>query len=60
MGGVERELDVGRRGAGNLAEPLTGDRARVVEILALDRRDPFAADEIVVAIADQNLLRDLV
>ena len=60
MRGIERELDVGRRGAGDLTEPLAGDRARIVEILAFDRRDPFSADEIVVAVADQNLLRDLV
>jgi hypothetical protein len=60
VGGVQRELDVGRRGTGNLAEPLTGDRARIVKILAFDRRHPFSADEVVIAIPDQNLFRDLV
>ena len=33
---------------------------QIVEILALDRRNPFAADEVVIAITDQNLFRDLV
>ena len=58
VGGIEREFDVGRRGARHLAELLAGDRARIVEVASLDRRDPFAADEIVVAVADQNLLGD--
>jgi hypothetical protein len=55
MGRVERELDVGGRGAGNLAKLVAGDRARIVEIAAFDGGDPFAADEIVVAVANENL-----
>ena len=47
--GVEGELDVGGLRAGDLADRLAGDGADIVEILAGDRRDPFAADEIVVA-----------
>ncbi len=46
---VERKLDVGRLRAGDLAHRLAGDRADIVEILAGDRRYPFAADEILVA-----------
>jgi hypothetical protein len=53
---IKRELDVSRRGARDLTQPLAGDWARIIEILAFDRRDPLPADEIVVAFADQNLL----
>ena len=31
-----------------------GDRGRVVEVLAVDRRDPLAADEVVVASAQRE------
>ena len=51
MGGVERKLDIGGLRTGDLTHRLAGDGADIVEILAVDRRDPFAADEIVVAIA---------
>ena len=56
MRGVEREFDILRRRARHLAERLAGDRADIVEILAFDRRDPFAADEIVIAFAERDLL----
>ena len=49
MRGVERELDIGGLRAGDLADRLAGDRADIVEIIAVDRRHPFAADEILVA-----------
>ena len=60
MGGVERELDVSRRRARDRAQPLTGDRARVVEIAPLDRGDPLAADEVAVFVADEAARRNLV
>src|SRR6478672_8990730 len=47
--GVERKLDVGGLRARDLAHHLAGDRAYIVEIAAVDRGDPLAADEIVVA-----------
>ena len=49
MRGIERKLDVGCLRAGDLADGLAGNRADIVEIIAFDRRHPFAADEIVVA-----------
>ena len=58
--GVERQLDVGGGGAGHRAELLAGDRARIVKILAFNGSDPFAADEIVVAFADEECFRNLV
>ena len=51
VGGVERKLDIAGLRTGDLTHRLAGDGADIVEILAVDRRDPFAADEIVVAIA---------
>ncbi len=54
--GVQRQFDVFGRRACHLAERLAGDRAYVVEVLAFDRRDPFAADEIVIAFAKSDLL----
>src|SRR5262249_20832416 len=48
MRGVKRKLDVSGLGARDLAYRLAGDRADIVEILAIDRRHPLAADEIVV------------
>ena len=46
--GVERELDVRGLRPRDLAHRLAGHRADIFEILAFDRRDPFAADEVVV------------
>ena len=46
---VERELDVCGAAIGDLTDRLAGDRADIVEIAAVDRRHPFAADEILVA-----------
>ena len=47
--GIQRLLDVGLVERGHLAERLAGDRRRVLEIAALDRRDPLAPDEVVVS-----------
>jgi ParB family chromosome partitioning protein len=46
--GVEREVDVFFGRARDLAEHAPGHRRDVFEILALDRRNPLAADEVVV------------
>ena len=54
MRGVERKLDVGGLRAGDLADRLAGNGADIVEILAVDRRHPFAADEIFVARAQRH------
>ena len=48
MGGVERQLDVFGGRAGGLGVDLAVDRRDDVEVLALDRGDPLAADEVVV------------
>jgi hypothetical protein len=58
VGGVERQFDVGRRGARHRAKLLAGDRRRIIEVASLFRGHPFAADEIVVSIPDQNLFGD--
>ena len=49
--GVEREVDVGFLTARDLAEHLAGDGGDVVEVLAVHRGDPVAADVVVVALA---------
>ncbi|MOA31425.1 hypothetical protein D3C78_1525820 [compost metagenome] len=49
VGGVQRQLDVGLVGAGDLAQRLAGDRGQVFEVAAIDRRQPAATDEVVVA-----------
>ncbi len=49
VGGVEGDLDVLRARPGDLADDLAVDRRGVLEVLALHRRDPLAADEILVA-----------
>jgi ParB family chromosome partitioning protein len=46
--GVEREFDVFRGRARDLGVDLAVDGADDVEVLALDRRNPFAADEVVL------------
>jgi hypothetical protein len=55
VGRVERQFDVGGRGARHRAELLARDRTRIVEVASFDRGHPFAADEIVVAVPDQDL-----
>ena len=54
MRGVERKLDISGLRAGDLADRLAGNGADIVEILSVDRRHPFAADEIVVARAQSH------
>ena len=46
---VERKLDIGGLRTRDLAYGLAGDRADIVEIAAVDRRHPLAANEILVA-----------
>src|SRR5699024_2608070 len=47
--GVECELDVLSGAGRDLREGLSGDRAGILEIVALDRRHPLTADEVLVA-----------
>ncbi len=49
VGGVERELDILWCGVRDLAERLSGDGGEVGAILTAARRDPLAADEVLVA-----------
>jgi hypothetical protein len=56
MGGIERLVDVLGGGTRHLADHLTTDGRGVLEILALDRRQPLAADVVVVAAADLDVL----
>ena len=53
--GIDCEFDVLGLGPGDLADHLAGGRGDVVEIAALDRGDPLAADEILIAGAQRNL-----
>ena len=57
---VERQFYVSRGRARDRAQPLAGDRARIVEIAPLDRGDLLAADEIVITVADEPARRNLV
>ena len=52
--GVEGRLDVLGGAAADLAERLAVDRRDVLEVLALLRLDPVAADEVAVAALDGN------
>ena len=52
---VEGGLDVLGGAAAHLAERLAGDRGGVLEVLPLLRRDPFAADEVLVALLELDL-----
>ena len=49
MRGIERKLDICGVGTSDLADRLAGNWAEIVEVAPVNRRDPFAADEIVVA-----------
>ncbi len=49
VGGIEGELDIACVAAGDQADGFAGDRADVLEVLAVDGRGPFAADEVFVA-----------
>ena len=60
VSGIQRELDVGRRRARDVAQFPTCHGARVVEVAALDGRYPPAADEVVVFFADQDLFGNLI
>ena len=52
VGGIEGELDVLGGGPGDLAEDLARHRRHVLEVAALHRGDPLAADPVVVAALD--------
>jgi hypothetical protein len=60
VSGIKRQFYIRGRRARNLTELLAGDRAGIIEILAFLGRDPFSADEIVIAVTDQNLLGNLI
>ncbi|MNX94644.1 hypothetical protein D3C86_1268820 [compost metagenome] len=49
VSGVQRQLDVGRVRASHLAQDAAVHRGGVLEIAAIDRGHPLAADEVVVA-----------
>ena len=48
VGGVQRQLDIGRVRARNLAQYLAGYRGNVLEIAAVNRWLPLAVDEVGV------------
>lgn len=55
LGGMRRvqcSLDVLRLGARDLADDLAVHRRSIVEVFARNRRDEFAADEIVIAFGE--------
>ena len=54
---IKRGLDVLRIGARDLADRLTGHRRGVFEIFARLWRNPLAADEVIVALGEGNLVR---
>ena len=56
---VESGFDVGRVGAGDLADRLAGDRRDVVEIFAGLRRAPLAADIVLVALGERRFEGDI-
>ena len=50
--GIDGPLDVDRGGVRDLADRLAGDGAEVHAVAAAGRRDPLAADEVVVTRCD--------
>src|SRR4029077_17043890 len=56
--GVERLLDVLGGRACDLANDLAADRRAVLEVAAFRGRHPAASDEVLVPIADADLLAD--
>ena len=60
VGGVQREFDIRRRRARDLAESLPGDWAGIIKVASLGWRYPLTPDKIVVSFADEELLRDLI
>ena len=53
--GVKRQLDILGRGAGDFTNLLAGDGRYILKILAANRSNPLAANEVIVARLD-NLL----
>ncbi|MNK86103.1 hypothetical protein D3C87_1060060 [compost metagenome] len=54
MGGVEGLVDVGGAGAREFGDHFTVDRRGVGEVLAIDRSDKLATDEVAVARLEGN------
>ena len=54
MNGLERQFDVGSAAARHLADRVASNRSDIVEILAANRRDPTAPDEIIIALLDRD------
>src|SRR5215472_7486201 len=48
MRGVEGQLDILGSASGHLGERPASHRRRILEVLAVDRRDPFTADVVLV------------
>jgi len=59
VSGAEREFDIRRGRARNLAELLAGNRTRIVKVLSLDRSNPLAADEIIVPVRTRSCFETL-
>ena len=57
MRGVESFLDIFGRGIGEFADRLAVDRAVVSKVLALHRRYPSAADEVLILGFDAALAK---
>ena len=55
MGRIEGQLDIRSPGASRLGIGMAADRGNDIKILALDRGNEFAADEVVVFGLELNL-----
>lgn len=55
---VKREFNIGSRRPRNLTKLLASYGAWIVKIPSFGRRNPFSPDEIVVTLANEELLRD--
>jgi hypothetical protein len=55
MGRIQRLFDVVLVGAGDLADRLSGNRRRVLEIAAVDRLHPLPADEVAIALFERHV-----
>ena len=56
LAGIDGEFNVSCGRAWNFTEFGARDRARIIEITALNGGHPFAANEVDVAVPDENLL----
>ncbi len=48
VGSIQRQIDIALAGTGDFAQRLAGDRGEVLVIIAVDRRNPVAADKVVI------------